>query len=162
MESINFFFSNNRNKTYVDFFPFYNPNTGSELNVLKIIISFGRYELLTHPVCELFLHLKWLKARWLQGVVILIYLYFTLVALAHTVLRYGQIGNYFPNYHCQHSETNISAPILVFAPIDQETYTLDHGYKSMDRRRGGLPCVARYLEIPLIIGAVLVGLIGKF
>ena len=37
-------------KTYVDLFPFYNPE-GSELNILTVIIHFKKYEFLTHPLC---------------------------------------------------------------------------------------------------------------
>ena len=77
----------------MDFFPFYNP-TGSELTILKIIIHYKKYELLTHPTCELFLHLKWLRAKRLHWIVIWLYLSFCLLALAYALLNYGGIANF--------------------------------------------------------------------
>ena len=48
-------------ETYVDFFPFFNPKGNSELSLLRTMIHYRRFDLLTHPVCELFLHLKLLR-----------------------------------------------------------------------------------------------------
>lgn len=39
-------------ETFVDFFPFYNCDVKSELNILKAIVYYKRFEMLTHPVCE--------------------------------------------------------------------------------------------------------------
>ena len=81
--------------TYVDFLPFYNPEGGSELNILRVIIHFKRFELLTHPICEMFLHLKNLRARyfyWLANILNIIY---TLMTIFYVLLSYGNISGYF-------------------------------------------------------------------
>ena len=81
--------------TYVDFLPFFNPNSGSELNIFRIIIQYKKFELLTHPLCELFLHLKWLRARSLYWIVISLNVIFTLLTIVYVLLSYGNMVNYF-------------------------------------------------------------------
>lgn len=61
-------------KSFVDFFIFHNLDGGSELNLLKIIVHFKKFDLLRHPICELFLHLKSKRARWIHWIVLFIYL----------------------------------------------------------------------------------------
>jgi hypothetical protein len=82
-------------RTYVDFLPFFNPDGGSELSILRIITHYKKYELLTHPLCELFLHLKWLRARSLYWIVILLNLVTTFLTIAYVLLSYGNMVGYF-------------------------------------------------------------------
>ena len=81
--------------TYVDFLPFYNAEGGSEMNLLKVIIHFKEYELLTHPVCELFLHLKFQRARYFYWFSNVLNALFTIVAIFYVLLSYGNIQVYF-------------------------------------------------------------------
>lgn len=107
--------------TYVDFLPFFNPNGGSELNILRIIAHHKRFELLTHPLCELFLHLKWLQSRSLYWIVILLNLVFTLLTLAYVMLNYGKLdfinasSNKCENMNCYGQSLKI--PLLVLSII---------------------------------------------
>ena len=78
--------------TYVDFLPFFNPNSGSELSILRIIIHHKKFELLTHPLCELFLHLKWLRSRSLYWIVIMLNFIFTFMTITYVILSYGNLG----------------------------------------------------------------------
>ena len=75
--------------TYVDFLPFFNPNSGSELSILRIIIHHKKFELLTHPLCELFLHLKWLRSRCLYWIVIIFNFIFTFLTITYVMLSYS-------------------------------------------------------------------------
>ena len=81
--------------TFVDFFPFFNPKGNSEINLLRTIVHYKRFDLLTHPVCELFLHLKWLRAKGLYWFMIILYLFFTLQILTYSIFNYGELGQYF-------------------------------------------------------------------
>ena len=78
--------------TYVDFLPFFNPNSGSELSILRIIIHHKKFELLTHPLCELFLHLKLLRSRSLYWIVIILNFVFTFLTIIYVIWMYGNIG----------------------------------------------------------------------
>lgn len=81
--------------TYVDFLPFYNPEGGSELNILRVIIHFKRFELLTHPICEMFLHLKNLRARYFYWLANILNIVYTLMTILYVLLSYGNISGYF-------------------------------------------------------------------
>ncbi|TRY70665.1 hypothetical protein TCAL_09681 [Tigriopus californicus] len=129
-------------KRFVDFFLFHNPN-GSEVNLLKIIIHYKKFELLTHPVCEMFLHLKWLRARWLYWIVVVVYLFFSLVVIAYALLLYGEIGWYLnpdDGNHC----TNGTFPDVDTNP--------DHSFT-----HGSLYCIGDWLRIPVLVLAGLMG-----
>ena len=70
----------------------------------QIIIHFKKFDLLTHPVCELFLHLKWLRARRLYWATIVLYMVYSALVVAYVMLNYGQLGWYFDpeeGYDCQ-------------------------------------------------------------
>ena len=113
----------------------------AELNILKAIIHFKRFELLTHPVCELFLHMKWLKARWLYWIVIGLYLVYSLLVLSYAILNYGQIGWYYDiekGYNCTGECLNLHSVLV--GP-------------------GSMCCVGDVLRIPVIVSAVVMAII---
>ena len=88
--------------TYVDFLPFFNATGGSELSILRIIIHHKKFDLLTHPLCELFLHLKWLRSRFIYWFVILFNFLFTSMAIIYVILSYGQVGfGDEPKFYCE-------------------------------------------------------------
>jgi hypothetical protein len=118
--------------TFVDFFLFHNELGGSELNLLKIIIHCGRFDLLTHPVCELFLHLKSYRARGIYWVVLLFALADSLMVITYVVLCYGEVGVYF-------EDDNPCAD-----------FTLDG---DQDLLNGSLYCYGRWLKIPVLVSA---------
>ena len=96
--------------TYVDFLPFFNATGGSELSILRIIIHHKKFDLLTHPLCELFLHLKWLRSRFIYWFVMLINFLFTAMAIIYVILRYGQVGDE-PEFYCRIDENKTGANI---------------------------------------------------
>ena len=70
----------------------------SEVNMLRTIIHYKRFELLTHPLCELFLHLKWKRAHGLYYLVKVLHIFFTLLIMAYVLIfhgefKYGMIGS---------------------------------------------------------------------
>ena len=65
------------------------------MNLLKVIIHYKEYELLTHPVCELFLHLKFQRARYFYWFSNVLNALFTIVAIFYVLLSYGNIQVYF-------------------------------------------------------------------
>ena len=97
--------------TYVDFLPFYNPEGGSELNILRVIIHFKKFELLTHPICELFLHLKWLRARYLYWISNVLNILFTILAIIYVLLSYGNMDKYINIDSCKSMNNSTYQPI---------------------------------------------------
>lgn len=100
------------------------------MNILRIIAHHKRFELLTHPLCELFLHLKWLQSRSLYWIVILLNLVFTLMTLAYVMLNYGKL------------ETVILIP-----------------NPSEDRCKNDLSCYGQTLKIPLLVLSITISLV---
>ena len=80
--------------TYIDLLPFFNPTGGSELSILRIIIHHQKFELLTHPLCELFLYLKWLRSRMLYLFVIFLNGVFTLLTIVYVTVSYGNLQSF--------------------------------------------------------------------
>uniref|UniRef100_A0A0K2T880 Uncharacterized protein n=1 Tax=Lepeophtheirus salmonis TaxID=72036 RepID=A0A0K2T880_LEPSM len=146
-----------RNKIYVDFFPFYNPEGGSELSILKIIIHYKRFELLTHPVCELFLHLNWLRARFIYGLVILLYFTFTIVTFSYTLLSYGQVAQYIDDKCGETKDNNYEKSLL--NTEESPDYAFINTTNIVSDKSGGLPCIARWFCIPLIILSTCISLV---
>ncbi|CAB4058015.1 unnamed protein product [Lepeophtheirus salmonis] len=118
-----------RNKIYVDFFPFYNPEGGSELSILKIIIHYKRFELLTHPVCELFLHLN----------------------------CYGQVAQYIDDKCGETKDNNYEKSLL--NTEESPDYAFINTTNIVSDKSGGLPCIARWFCIPLIILSTCISLV---
>ena len=122
--------------TYVDFFPFYNSEGGTELNILRAIIHFKKYELLTHPVCELFLHLKARRARnfyWMNNFLSFL---FTILAAIYVFASYGHWdGDDVYNITCYDINDTVS-----------ETTEVCHFQNA---------CYTYYLNIPLMILSLL-------
>lgn len=129
-------------KTFVDFFPFYNRHGGSELNLLKIIIHYKKFNLLTHPVCELFLHLKWLKARWLFWIVMILYLLYCVLVICYATFNYGQLGWYFnpTNGNVCQSWEDAKAPTIEYD-------------------EGSLYCIGNWFKVPVLVSAILMTII---
>ena len=146
-----------RNKTFVDFFLFHNADGGSELNLLKVIIHFKKFELLTHPICELFLHLKWLRARWFYWIVICLYLIFALLVVAYALLIYGEIGWYInpEGNHCGNGST--PRPIRNDNASQQgQNVKKIRLFSFEDDDGGSLYCIGDYFRIPvLVLGSLL-------
>ena len=80
--------------TYIDLLPFFNPTGGSELSILRIIIHHQKFELLTHPLCELFLYLKWLRSRMLYLFVIFLNGVFTVLTIVYVTVSYGNLQSF--------------------------------------------------------------------
>ena len=122
--------------TYVDFFPFYNSEGGTELNILRAIIHYKKYELLTHPVCELFLHLKARRARnfyWMNNFLSFL---FTILAAIYVFASYGHWdGDDVYNITCYDINDTVS-----------ETTEVCHFQNA---------CYTYYLNIPLMILSLL-------
>ena len=125
-------------RTYVDLFPFFNPSGGSELSILRIIIHFQKFELLTHPLCELFLHLKWLQSRSIYWIMMALNFVFTLMTLAYVLLRYGNTSSIFDLDGCTHPINSSD-----FNPFKNEP----------------LFCYGEALKIPLLVFSSLIFLV---
>ncbi len=123
-------------RTFVDFFLFYNELGGSELNLLKILINCGRFDLLTHPVCELFLHLKSYKARKIYWLAIAFTFIDAVTVISYVLLSYGEVGDYFQE---------------VANPCDG--FSSDEGFEGDPLiNEGSLYCIGSvYLRPPVII-----------
>ena len=65
----------------------------SEVNILRTIIHYKKFELLKHPLCDLFLHLKWKRAHVLYYVVKAIHILFTLLVICYTLVYHGELGH---------------------------------------------------------------------
>ena len=81
----------------------------SEVNILRTIIHYKKYELLKHPLCELFLHLKWKRAHGLYYLVKVIHIIFTLLVVFYTLVYHGELKYYGPLSGCG----NESAPTII-------------------------------------------------
>ena len=68
--------------------------------MLRTIIHYEKFELLKHPLCDLFLHLKWKRAHVLYYVVKAIHILFTILVVCYSLVYHGELGhqpgeNYF-------------------------------------------------------------------
>ena len=68
------------------------------------MVHYQKFDLLTHPLCELFLHLKWLKGRWISWTSTALNLIFTILVTCLALVQYGQmefiLGKYSFNSSC--------------------------------------------------------------
>jgi hypothetical protein len=71
---------------------------------LQIIVHYKKFDLLTHPLCELFLHLKWLRGRWISWIAMIQSLIFTTLVTALALLQYGQMDYLLGKYNCSTSD----------------------------------------------------------
>ena len=125
--------------TFVDFFLFHNEIGGSELNLHRILIDGGRFDLLMHPVCELFLHLKSHRARKIYWLIIASYFLETATVIAYVLMCYGEIGDYFDPNPCLDNDT---ARTVYPEESDKEYH------------QGSLYCYGHYLFFPVLTFAV--------
>ena len=121
--------------TFVDFFLFHNEIGGSELNLHRILIDSGRFDLLMHPVCELFLHLKSHRARKIYWLIIASCLLDTMTVITYVLLCYGEVGDYFECNPCLEFQEKY--------PEEWEEYL-----------QGSLYCYGHYLRYPVMAFAV--------
>ncbi len=71
---------------------------------MQIIVHYKKFDLLTHPLCELFLHLKWLRGRWISWIAMIQSLIFTTLVTALALLQYGQMDYLLGKYNCSTSD----------------------------------------------------------
>ncbi len=103
-------------------------------------MHFKKFELLTHPVCEMFLHMKWVRARWIYYTVMVLSLMQALFVLSYGMLNYGQLGWYVnatSGYGCEYGNVSV-IPDYFF-----------------DYPEGSLPCIGWWFRIPVMVAAVL-------
>ncbi len=131
-------------RTYVDLFPFFNRRGMSELTLLRVIIKLKKFDLLTHPLCELLLYLKWLRARWLYWAVMTLSLVYCLLVVAYVLLNYGQLGWYV------NRSTGLGCELI------SNTTGISQNTKYRDEHPGALPCIGKWLTIPVIVSATII------
>ena len=85
--------------------------------MLRTIIHYKKYDLLKHPLCEMFLHLKWKRAHGLYYLVKLIHIFFTLLVVFYTLVYHGELKEYGIFTNCD-PPTNQNTSFL-----DQDTET---------------------------------------
>ena len=100
---------------------------GSELNLLRAMIHYRRFDLLTHPVCELFLHLKLLRGRWLYWFMMCLHLVFTILVMAWSLISYGEIGQFLNRYNLQSMDISNNSTTYLETEKSNVYYSSSHG-----------------------------------
>lgn len=89
----------------------------------------------------MFLHMKWVRARWIYYTVMVLSLIQSLLVLSYGMLNYGQLGWYInatDGFACEEGNASVIP---------------DYFY---DYPAGSLPCIGWWLRIPVMVSAVLI------
>ncbi len=89
----------------------------------------------------MFLHMKWVRARWIYYTVMVLSLIQSLLVIGYGMLNYGQLGwyvNVTSGYGCEWGNMSVIP---------------DYYY---DYPAGSLPCIGWWFRIPVIASAVLI------
>ena len=123
----------------------------SEVNILRTIIHYKKYEMLKHPLCELFLHLKWKRAHVLYYVVKIIHIIFTLLVVLYTLVYHGELKYLIGKDHCRAKPSPTSSAINdTTESLETTTSMTSSDYPPYEHK----PCNEIWRILPILITVI--------
>ncbi|XP_066947052.1 transient receptor potential channel pyrexia-like [Macrobrachium rosenbergii] len=77
----------------MNFLPLTGPHEKKQVQNLQTFVHQSHAKLLTHPLCEIFLHLKWMKVRKIFLIEVIFYLLYAVLTTAMTFTKFVGIPN---------------------------------------------------------------------